>query len=79
MKELGQEMFCFRQKFPQNLRYNFIEGPVVDSSRSDFASHPTPKNGSYQLCVRTNDCACLPQVFMLWFISSSDLSDHFYV
>ena len=76
-KNLVKKWFSADKKFPQNLRYNFIEGPVIDRSRSDFAINPTPKNGSYQLCVRTNDCACLPEVFMLWFIFSSDLPDHF--
>ena len=58
-KNLVKKCFSSDQSFLKTLRYDFIEGPVVDRSRCDFESNPTPKNGSYQLCVRTDDWASL--------------------
>lgn len=39
--------------------YDFIEGPLVDEDRKDSEGNCTPKKDSYQLCVRTDDCASL--------------------
>lgn len=39
--------------------YDFIEGPMVAKGKKDFVNYPTPKNDSYQLCVRTDSCASL--------------------
>ena len=39
--------------------YDFIEGPLVDEDRKDSEGNYTPKKDSYQLCVRTDDCASL--------------------
>ena len=58
-KNFVKKCFSSDESFLKTLRYDFIEGPVVDRSRCDFESNPTPKNGSYQLCVRTDDCASL--------------------
>ena len=58
-KNLVKKCFSSDESFLKTLRYDFIEGPVVDRGRCDFESNPAPKSGSYQLCVRTNDCASL--------------------
>lgn len=58
-KNLVKKCFSSDESFLKTLRYDFIEGPMVDRGRSDFESNPVPKSGSYQLCVRTNDCALL--------------------
>ena len=39
--------------------YDFIEGPLVDGDRKDSKGNFIPKKDSYQLCVRTDDCASL--------------------
>ena len=39
--------------------YDFIEGPMVAKGRKDFLSFPKPKNDSYQLCVRGDNCVSL--------------------
>lgn len=39
--------------------YDFIEGPMVIKGKNNFLSYPKPKNGSYQLCVRSINCASL--------------------
>ncbi|KAK2555662.1 hypothetical protein P5673_022688 [Acropora cervicornis] len=40
-------------------KYDFIEGPMVAKGRYNFKSHPKPKNNSYQLCVRRENCVSL--------------------
>lgn len=48
-------------KFRKNLNrnYQFIEGPMasVSSKRPTRVSHPVQQDGTYQLCVRKDDCA----------------------
>ena len=39
--------------------HDFIEGPMVAKGGYDFLSFPKPKIDSYQLCVRTDNCASL--------------------
>ena len=39
--------------------YHVIEGPLVYGDRKDSEGNCTPKKDSYQLCVRTDDCASL--------------------
>ena len=58
-KNLVKKCFSSDKSFLKTLQYDFIEGPMVDGGRSDCKSNPVPKSGSYQLCVRTNDCALL--------------------
>ena len=46
------------KKFLKTLSgYDFIEGPVATYGRKSFENYPTPKEGSYQLCVRSFECA----------------------
>ena len=38
--------------------YEFIEGPMASISRNNpNVKYPTQKDGTYQLCVRKDECA----------------------
>ena len=48
------------KKFRKDLNrdYNFIEGPMASlSSKNPRLDYPKQKDGTYQLCVRNDDCA----------------------
>ncbi|XP_044182964.1 uncharacterized protein LOC122963549 [Acropora millepora] len=48
------------RKFDKSIKeYDFIEGPMVAKGRDDFTGFPKPKNNSYQLCVRRENCVSL--------------------
>jgi len=41
-----------------NRNYQFIEGPMASvSTKNPRFEHPKQKDGSYQLCIRNDDCA----------------------